>query len=79
MVKDDKVGGSEMKIYTNNEFTGVWPVGTAGVVIAKTKEDAKTYLDIFLAQRNLPDSEIEQFKEMDFKEGEVRILRDGEY
>lgn len=68
-----------MKIWTNNEFQGFWPVGTAAVVIAPTPEQAADYLNLFLAELCLEDSTPEQFKEMEFEDGQVQILCDGNY
>jgi hypothetical protein len=68
-----------MKIWTNNDFEGHWPVGTAAVVVAKTAEDAKTYLDMFLSEKSLPESSVDQFKPMPFEDGQVSILCDGNY
>ena len=68
-----------MKIWTNNKFKGYWPVGTAAVVIADSPEQAADYLNVFLAEKNLPDCKPDQFEEMPFIDGEVRILNDGEY
>ncbi len=68
-----------MKIWTNNEFAGHWPVGTAAVVVAETPEDAAEYLNMFLAERGLGPCEAKQFKEMPFEDGQVAILSDGNY
>ena len=68
-----------MKIWTNNEFKGHYPVGTAAIVIAETAEDAADYLSLFLNERGLPNAKAEQFKEMAYKEGQTRILADGNY
>ena len=68
-----------IKIWTNNKFEGHWPVGTAAVVIAETANDAATYLNDFLAEQGLPDTKGSDFVEMDFKDGQVSILCNGEY
>lgn len=68
-----------MKIWTNNDFKGIYPVGTAAVVIAETREKAKEYLDPQLKAKRLPKSNVEDFHEMDFMIGGVRILCDGNY
>jgi len=43
-----------MKIYTNNRFTGFYPVGTAAVVRAESKEDAAELLNVELKACGLP-------------------------
>ena len=68
-----------MKIWTNNKFDGYWPVGTAAVVVADTAENAADYLSVFLREKNLPDAKKEDMEEMNFIDGEVRILSDGNY
>jgi len=68
-----------MKIWVNNKFKGHYPVGTAAVVIADSPGDAKTYLDLFLAECGLDESEEEEFREMEFRDGQVEILCDGNY
>ena len=68
-----------MKIWTNKEFTGHYPVGTAAVVIADTADEAADYLNLFLSDEGLEPSTAEQFKEMPFVDGQVCILNDGGY
>ena len=68
-----------MKIWTNTEFTGHYPVGTAAVVVAPTAEDAAIYLTTFLRENNLEDAKAKDMEEMPFEGGQVKILCDGEY
>jgi len=68
-----------MKLWTNNEFEGYDPVGTAAVVVADTAEEAAEYLNMFLAEKNLPNTTADLMKEMPFVDGQVRILCDGDY
>ena len=68
-----------MKIWTNKEFTGHYPVGTAAVVIAETAEDAADYLNLFLAEAGLGECKVTQFIELPFVDGQVSILNDGDY
>ena len=70
-----------MKIWTNNEFTGHYPVGTAAVVVAKNADDAAFYLASELKKRGLKtkDAKAADFKELPLKMGHVSILCDGNY
>lgn len=68
-----------MKIWTNNKFTGYWPIGTAAVVVADSANSAATYLNCFLAEKGLDDCNEDQFEEMVIEDGNVVILNDGEY
>lgn len=67
-----------MKVWVNNEFDGVYPVGTGAVVIADTKDDACDFLNMFLVGIGL-ESFPEQFREMPMVSGQVEILCDGDY
>lgn len=68
-----------MKLWTNNKFTGHYPVGTAAVVVADTAQEAADFLNLFLAEAGIEQCEAEQFEEMPFADGQVRILNDGNY
>ena len=69
-----------MKVWTNNNFEGFWPVGTAAVVVSKTAKEAAFELNFQLKERNLPaevkESDMEELPMMD---GQVKILCDGNY
>jgi len=68
-----------MKIWTNNQFEGHYPVGTAAIVIAESKIKAKKYLDAQLKKEGLPECEAEDFEELKSEDGTIRILCNGEY
>lgn len=68
-----------MKLWTNRKFTGHYPVGTAAIVVASDASSAADYLNLFLAEQGLPDTKPEDFEEMQHREGEVRILCNGDY
>jgi hypothetical protein len=68
------------KIYTNNEFTGHWPVGTAAVVIADNSWKAAVLLNEELEKRNLrPTANEKDMKEFQMDCDKVLILCDGNY
>jgi len=71
-----------MKVFTCNNFSGHYPVGTAAVVIAETREEAAEDLNHKLkSQHSLPgDAKPEDMIEFpsDCRES-VRILCDGNY
>lgn len=61
-----------MKVWTSNDWKGVWPVGTALVVVAETEEEA----------RKLVSWEITgdfTLEEVSTKFAHVTILCDGDY
>lgn len=67
-----------MKIYTCTSFVGHYPVGTAAVVRANSKEEAAHLLEIALTAHSLPQKVApEQMEELP-KLGVV-ILADGNY
>lgn len=68
-----------MRIFTHTNFTGHYPVGTAAVVIAETRQDAKTYLDDQLVNAGLEPCDAEGFIELPYVEGQASILCDGNY
>jgi hypothetical protein len=70
-----------MNVWMHNKFQGHWPVGTAAVVVANTREDAATYLDTALGERGLPNQKIDakDFIELRLLEGNWYILCDGDY
>ncbi len=74
---------NKLKIWTNTEFVGHYPVGCAAISIfvsaAETKEEAAMYLTTFLCEKGLEDAKPEDMEEMPFVDGEVRILVDGNY
>lgn len=69
-----------MKVYTNNKFTGHWPVGTAAVVVAESAVQAMNLLNIKLAAYDLPaDAEEKDMVLVVTSKENVRILCDGNY
>jgi len=69
-----------MKVFTNSEFTGHWPVGTAAVIIAKDKYDAARILSNELFDFGLEQQiGIDNMIEVDVTEEKAIILRDGDY
>lgn len=67
-----------MKTYTITGFKGFWPVGTAAVVSANSKEEAKVMLEGELRAINLAqDIDIRTIRRL--KKGTVEILLDGDY
>ena len=68
-----------MKIWTNNEFKGYWSVGTAAVVIVDTAKEVAGYLNFLLCKQGLNKTKAEDMIEMEFEDGRIRILCDGNY
>lgn len=69
-----------MKVWTNKNFSGHWPVGTAAVVVAGNSVDAAHLLSVELKGQGLPQSVLaEDMKELPLESGVVRILNDGDY
>jgi len=68
-----------MKTYTNNSFTGHWPVGTAAVVRAQNADKAAEILNTELRSQGLPgDATAAEMKALGRKV-RVVILNDGNY
>lgn len=68
-----------MKVWTNSEFAGHYPVGTGAVVVAESAEDAAIFLSIALQERGLPAAQPKDMQELEFRAGSVVILCDGNY
>lgn len=69
-----------MKVYTNNKFTGHWPVGTAAVVVAESESQATAILNAKLEEMGLPgDAEQKDMSVLGTRAESVRILCDGNY
>ena len=69
-----------MKVWTNNEFTGHWPVGTAAVVVADTAQQAAELLAAELAKEGLTGPVTEdQFRQLETDRPLVRVLHNGDY
>lgn len=74
---------SAMKVYTCTNFEGVWPVGTAAVIVAASEQEAKTALIKVLKDHGLSGDAYgtEEFDliEINVNCSSVIILRDGNY
>ena len=69
-----------MNIYTNNQFTGLYPVGTAALVVAQTREIAAEILNNELESRGLDgDAHAHDMVIVDAEHVGVTILCDGNY
>ena len=70
-----------MAIYSCTSFKGRWPVGTAAIVRAKSKEEAAHKMNSALAEANFHQDEPVTSEQMHkFKKSQdVDILRDGDY
>lgn len=68
-----------MKIWTNNQFKGHYPTGTAAVVVAETAKQAAALLTLALGKEGLGPVGEDDMKELFIKTGQVRILCDGMY
>ena len=71
---------SELKVFTNTEFEGAYPVGVAAVIIAKDKHDAAILLSNALFDAGLdPNVTEEHMIEVDKNEEHAVVLCDGNY
>lgn len=71
-----------MKVFTCNSFKGVWPVGTAAVIVAESKETAFSLLSSALSGRGMkqsPEFTVDEIDELDTSVPSVEILCDGDY
>ena len=69
-----------MKIYTCNNFTGHWPVGTAAVVVAANPIEASILLNKELVKGRLDgDATPDDMWELSADTEKVRILCNGDY
>jgi hypothetical protein len=69
-----------MNVYTNNRFTGHWPVGSAAVVVEESAEKAAARLNVDLREAELPgDALPEDMIPLWTGVPFCRILCDGEY
>lgn len=69
-----------MKVFTNNNFDGYWPVGSAAVVVANGKEEAaeilQNHLNIIGLYQDIPPDDM---VELDTAQNGCVILFDGNY
>lgn len=70
-----------MAIYSCTSFKGRWPVGTAAIVRAKSKEEAAHKMNCALAEANLPqDNPVLPENMVKFKKSQdVDILMNGDF
>jgi hypothetical protein len=69
-----------MPVYTNNDFIGRWPVGSAAVVAADTPERAAELLSAELARIGLRQTvQASDMTPFDSGQESVAILCDGDY
>lgn len=68
-----------MKTYTCEDFTGFYPIGTAAVVSARSRPEAAAQLNQELIRIGL-EGNVKPESMIPFSgQGQVRILRDGNY
>lgn len=67
-----------MKLFTCNDHNGHWPVPTASVIIAKSKDEAKEMLIKELKDRGISDNQF-TLTEINPNKKQVIVLSDGEY
>lgn len=68
------------KVFTNTEFHGHWPVGSAAVVVAYSAEIAAQELQVELAKQGLyQEIKPEDMVEIPFDTAGCYILVDGNY
>ncbi len=70
-----------MKVFSNTDFAGHWPMGTSAVVVAETREDAAKILDsaLRIAQLFQPPINPESMVEIDQSKPQAIILQNGDY
>ena len=69
-----------MIVFTCTDFTGVWPVGTAAVVVADSVDNAREILSARLVSVGLPPLKDEdELKVVDTGIANSVILCDGDY
>lgn len=69
-----------MNVYTNNQFEGRWPVGTAAVVVADSKEQAAKILEAVLKTMRLEQKvKPDHMTQVDLNSHDCIILNDGDY
>lgn len=67
-----------MRVFTTNDFTGHWPVGTGAVIVAVDEVHARGIMDDELRARRLPLAPY-TLTELDPEVPAVRVLTDGNY
>ena len=67
-----------MRVFVCTDHAGHYPVGTASVVLAPTREDAERMLAVALAEKSLPALGF-TLRELPATEPRAVVLCDGEY
>ena len=67
-----------MRVWTSTDFEGVWPVGTAALVVAATEEEARETLSLAIKKEGLPKSEF-TLQEIELSERAAYVLNNGDY
>ena len=65
-----------MRVWTCTDFPGVWPVGTAAVIVAETEEEAAKLLGEEIGRRGTVRFTLE---ELDLTTARAVVLNDGDY
>jgi len=70
-----------MIVFTSTSFVGVWPVGTAAIIVADNKSQAEMLLRKELRRRRLkqPKDLTLDLEEVPTHDERVLVLLDGEY
>lgn len=70
-----------LKIFTCNNFEGIYPVGTAAIMVAHDKEEAKSMLLANMKERKLEQNRNDPLKieEINCDSPKILILNDGNY
>lgn len=70
-----------MKVFTCTNFTGVWPVGVAAVIVAKDRKEARKLFMEELDNRGLIQANPAglTFEELPLSKSGVTVLNDGDY
>jgi hypothetical protein len=67
------------KVFTCNDFTGHWPVGSAAIIVAEAESEARDILDAALKLRGLKLKETDTLTELPLESDGCVILCDGDY
>lgn len=72
-----------MKIFYTNEFEGVWPTGTAAIIVAKDEKAAKLLFEAEAQRQGLTGKQSDgsdiNLKELGLKNEQAIILNNGGY
>lgn len=68
-----------MRLFTTDDFEGVWPVGVAAMVIAETHEQATELMTEALIKAGLKPHNKFHFTEYNLEKPQAVILQNGDY